>query len=300
MITETANRKADNFSGNLEEAYNYCRYIAQDHYENFPVASLFIPRAKRKHFFAAYAFMRTADDFADNESLEVNQRLQLLYRWQIKLDECYKGTAQEPIFMALSETVKECAIPKEYFDNLLNAFKVDLFKNQYQNFDELREYCSFSANPVGRIVLDILGYGGPSQQASLYSASDSICTGLQLANHWQDVFVDRRKGRSYLPQEEMERFGYSHQDWEREVINASFKALMAFQVRRAREIFLEGRQLLRSLKRPERYEIILIWLGGMRILEKLEHNQYDVLNHRPTINTADIGRMLFRLITLRY
>lgn len=282
-----------------DEAYAYCRQIAKDHYENFPVASLFIPRSKRKHFYAVYAFLRTADDLADNETMEVNQRLRLLLHWQVKLDACYKGVAEEPVFIALRETVQKCVIPKEYFDGLINAFKVDLFKNKYQNFDELLEYCSFSANPVGRIVLCILGYHTHPQKEPLFALSDSICTALQLTNHWQDVFVDHKKGRIYLPQDEMRRFGYSDQDWEKKIINAHFKDLMSFQVLRAREIFMRGRSLLSFLNRPERYEITIIWFGGMRILEKLEKNDYDVLNRRPTLSLWDMLYILYRLIKFK-
>lgn len=285
---------------NPNEAYAYCRELAQSHYENFPVASLFIPKDKRKYFYAAYAFMRTADDFADNTALEIHLRLQLLGQWQNKLDKCYKGQAEDPIFIALKDTVAACGIPKEYFDNLLNAFKVDLFKNRYQNFDELLEYCSFSANPVGRIVLHILGYGNHPDKENLFSASDSICTALQLANHWQDVFDDQKRGRMYLPQDDMHRYGYTAENWQNNLVNLPFKELMKFQIDRAGAIFQKGRILLGQLKRPERYEITLIWLGGMRILEKIKNNDCDVLNRRPTLGYSDFGRILFRLITFKH
>ncbi len=283
----------------LEEAYAICRDLARSHYENFPVASVFIPRDKRKYFFAAYAFMRTADDFADNEAIEIHQRLQLLVQWQALLDACYNGEAKEPVFIALRDTVTRCGIPKEYFDNLLNAFKVDLFKGRYRNFDELLEYCNYSANPVGRIVLCILGYGNREDKDVIFKYSDSICTGLQLANHWQDVFVDRRKQRCYVPLDDMERFGYQKSDWEGSVVNSSFQELMAFETNRASEIFMSGKRLLPILRTPERYEITLIWLGGMRVLEKLRKNNFDILTQRPTIGWADIVLILFRLLTRR-
>lgn len=284
----------------LDEAYAYCRELAQNHYENFPVASLLIPKSKRKYFYAAYAFMRTADDFADNTTIELHLRLQLLGHWQNKLDKCYQGHADDLIFIALQDAVRTCGIPKEYFDNLLNAFKVDLFKNRYQNFDELLEYCSFSANPVGRIVLHILGYGDHPDKENLFAASDSICTALQLANHWQDVFDDQKRGRMYLPQDDLHGFGYTIEDWQNKSVNSSFRELMKFQIDRASGIFRKGRILLGQLKRPERYEITLIWLGGMRILEKIEKNDFDVLHRRPTLGYPDIMRMLYSLITFKY
>ncbi|MBL7995684.1 squalene synthase HpnC [bacterium] len=299
MIAGQAAAQSSAFSGSANDAYDYCRRMAKNHYENFPIASIFIPGSKRKHFYAAYAFMRTADDFADNEALDITQRLQLLLQWQSKLDACYRGIADEPIFVALRETVRTCGIPKDYFDQLLNAFKVDLFKNTYQNFDELLEYCSFSANPVGRIVLCILGYNSHPEKELFYSATDSICTALQLTNHWQDVFVDLRKSRCYLPQDEMVRFSYSVHDMSNKKINTQFANLMAFQVHRARDFFLKGKSVLSYLKRPERYEIILIWLGGMRILEKLEKNNYDVHNRRPEIGVVDAIRILYRMITFK-
>ena len=299
MITGKVGMQSSAFSGSVSDAYDYCRHIAKNHYENFPIASFFIPGNKRKHFYAAYAFMRTADDFADNEALDITQRLQLLLQWQSKLDACYKGIAEEPIFIALRETVKACGIPKDYFDHLLNAFKVDLFKNTYQNFDELLEYCSFSANPVGRVVLCILGYNGHPEKESFYSATDSICTALQLTNHWQDVFVDLKKSRCYLPQDEMAKFGYSIQDMANKTTNTQFENLMAFQVQRARDFFLKGKSVLSSLNRPERYEITLIWLGGMRILEKLEKNNYDVHNRRPEVGVFDAIRILYRMLTFQ-
>jgi squalene synthase HpnC len=285
---------------NLKEAYAYCRELAQSHYENFPVASLFIPKSKRKYFYAAYAFMRTADDFADSSVIDLNLRLQLLSQWQNKLDKCYKGQTEDPIFIALKDTVETCGIPKEYFNNLLNAFKVDLFKSRYQNFDELLEYCSFSANPVGRIVLHILGYVNHPDKENLFSASDSICTALQLANHWQDVFDDQKRGRMYLPQDDLLRFGYTAEDWQNNLVNSAFKELMKFQIDRASGLFHKGRVLLGQLKRPERFEITLIWLGGMRILEKIEKNKFDVLSRRPTLGYSDFARILFRLITFKH
>lgn len=269
------------------EAYLFCRNLAKSHYENFPVASLFIPKKMRKHFFACYAFLRTADDYADNEALPAANRLQQLLNWEKQLDDCYAGKADHPVFIALGETVRTLMIPVELFKNLLNAFKTDLFKNRYRHFNELLEYCEYSANPVGRLTLYMLGYSGHDKIDIIMKASDDICTGLQLTNHWQDVFVDQKKDRLYLPLEDLERFGYSADLWQRRTVNEDFFRLMAFQVERANQYFENGTILFPFLKFPEKHEIRLVWNGGKRILEKIRKNGYDVLNHRPELGVAD-------------
>jgi len=280
----------------IAESYRFCRNLAKSHYENFPIASLFIPKKKRNHFYAAYAFLRTADDFADNEHLTPEQRWFLLTDWQKRLDACYEGKAEEPIFVALGHTVKELRIPKEIFEHLLSAFKTDLFKNRYRNFEEVLEYCMFSANPVGRLTLHILGYASHPDGPSIMKYSDAICTALQLANHWQDVFVDQKKNRLYLPYTDMEAFCYSVEDWNNRIVNDSFRKLMAWEVSRAESLFIEGKKLFPYLKNPEKTEIKLVWHGGMRIIEKLKKVQYNVLNQRPKISTWDklllLGRAL--------
>jgi squalene synthase HpnC len=281
-------------SRNILESYRYCKQLAHAHYENFPIASFFIPKDKRRHFYAAYAFLRTADDIADNEALSVEQRWSLLMDRQKRLDACYEGRAEEPIFIALGETVRHLRIPKEIFYNLLNAFKTDLFKIRYQNFNEVLEYCAFSANPVGRLTLYILGYSDHPQVDRIMSCSDAICTGLQLVNHWQDVFIDQKKDRLYLPQSDLKEFNYTMDDWHQPVVNESFRKLMAFEVERAVSFFKNGKALFQFLKRPEKTEIKLVWHGGMRIVDKLKKVQYDVLNNRPEINNFDKAVILKR------
>jgi squalene synthase HpnC len=284
----------------LGGAQEYCRQVAMDHYENFPIASFFIPKKNRKHFYAAYAFMRMADDLADNEGLEITIRLQLLLQWQAKLDACYEGRAEEPVFLALQESVRELDIPKIFFDDLLNAFKIDLFKNRYRTFDELQDYCRYSANPVGRLVLYILGYAKHAAATEILEASDQICTALQLANHWQDVFLDQKKDRLYIPLCDLENHNYTLSDWRSGRTGEGFQELLRFQVARTKEFFRRGQRVFSYLKFPERYEIGLVWLSGWRILEKIERRNYDVLHHRPTITIFDKSTLLIDLLLSRH
>ncbi|HMY76522.1 MAG TPA: squalene synthase HpnC, partial [Blastocatellia bacterium] len=191
----------------LEAAYAYCRQMAESHYENFPVGSVLIPSQLRKHVYSIYAFARTADDFADEgyetSGLTETQRLAALDDWQQKLDRCFAGDADHPVFIALAATVKDLNLPKKLLADLLSAFKQDVTKRRYADFDEVLDYCTRSANPVGRLILLLFGY----RDERLHQLSDHICTALQLANFWQDVAVDIQKDRVYLPEDDMARFG---------------------------------------------------------------------------------------------
>src|SRR5215831_12399444 len=198
--------------GTVDEAYAYCERLARSHYENFPVGSILVPKRLRKHVYSVYAFARVADDFADEgyETGELTeaQRLAALDDWERKLEDCYRGRADHPVFVALAETVKELRLPIQLFTGLLSAFKQDVVKRRYADFEEVLDYCSRSANPVGRLILLLFDY----REEGLAELSDCVCTGLQLANFWQDVEVDIRKDRVYLPQNEMARFGVSDDD----------------------------------------------------------------------------------------
>lgn len=240
-----------------------------------------------------YAFLRTADDIADNEAIPINLRLKLLLEMEGKLHRCYRDDAVEPIFIALADTVRRVSIPIECFLDLLNAFKVDLFKSRYGTFEELIEYCRFSANPVGDMVLRLWQYDRHPEYDIMKKASDEICTGLQLTNHWQDIFIDRRKGRLYVPLEDMTRFEYTLEEWERELVNSAFRSLMEFECIRARGFFERGAELLTRLRRPHRIHIGLVQRGGMRILDKLSSCRYDVLTARPSLNSFDVLKILW-------
>jgi phytoene synthase len=265
----------------LDDAFAHCAAITNTHYENFPVASFFLPAEKRPYIQAIYAFSRLADDMADESiSGSPEERLQALSAWENQLQECFEGRAQHPVFIALNETVKKNGIPIEPLKNLITAFKQDVTRNRYETFEQLLEYCTLSANPVGRLVLMVFGY----KEEELFKLSDKICTALQLTNFWQDVAIDLRKDRLYLPTEEMRDFGYSTIDWKKETCDDSFRKLLKFQVDRTREMFYEGAPLVNFLDRDLELEIKLIWLGGMTILRQIEKVQYNVYRQRPVLS----------------
>jgi squalene synthase HpnC len=278
------------------EAFAYCERLAQAHYENFPVGSVLVPRRLRKHVYSIYAFARTADDFAD-EGYETSgfteaQRLAALDDWQQKLERCFAGDAEDAVFIALAATVKELDLPKKLFTDLLSAFKQDVVKRRYANFDEVLDYCTRSANPVGRLILLLFGY----REEKLHRLSDDICTALQLANFWQDVAVDIQKDRVYLPQDEMARFGVSIDELREKQFSDRYAALLKFQVERTWELFRRGRPLPEAVSGRLKYELRLTWFGGTRILERIEELGYDTLNRRPMITTFDKLGLLGRTV----
>lgn len=275
----------------IDSSFKYCEQIAKGHYENFPVASLLLPKEKRKYVYAIYAFARAADDFADEEGIEggAAKRLALLDEWNGKLKDCYGGKAYDPIFIALAKTVEDNRIPIEPLENLLNAFRQDVMKQRYKRFDELLEYCKNSANPVGRLVLMIFG----CHDEEFFKYSDKLCTALQLTNFWQDVEVDLRKQRIYLPEDDMIQFDYSYTELEMKQENENFRQLIKFEVERTKKIFDEGKKLIqltaaadKELKKLSK-ELKLTWSSGTTILKKIEEINYNVLNQRPRISGFD-------------
>jgi squalene synthase HpnC len=284
---------ARNRSASLQQAFDTCIQIARAHYENFPVASLFLPANLRPYVAAVYAFARTADDFADEGELTDAERLHALDDWQKKLDACYEGRADHPIFIALQEVIHQKKIPKQLLSDLLTAFIMDVTVHRYRTFEDLLEYCRHSANPVGRLVLYL--FDDASERT--FELSDNICTALQLANFWQDVGLDVGKGRIYIPLEDMERFGYTESGLDQRVASAEFKALMKYEVERTKELFEKGRPLLALARRELRFELTLTWNGGMTILRKIENAAYDVFARRPRLNLLDklslFGRSVF-------
>jgi squalene synthase HpnC len=280
----------------VAEAFAYCERMARTHYENFPVGSLLIPRDRRRHVYSVYAFARIADDFADEGyetgALTEEKRLAALDDWERQLEDCYRGRAEHPVFVALAETVRELRLPVQLFSALLSAFKQDVIKRRYADFDEVLDYCSRSANPVGRLILLLFGY----REERLHDLSDSICTALQLANFWQDVEVDIRKDRVYLPQNEMARFGVVDDDLREKRFNEGYAALLKFQVERTRELFNRGKSLPKMVSGRLAFELRLTWLGGTRILERIEEMGYDTLNARPRISTGDKVALLVKAL----
>jgi hydroxysqualene synthase len=283
---------------NLVESFAYCEQIARAHYENFPVGSLLVPKKSRRHVYSIYAFARTADDFADEgyeRGRNEEERLAALEDWERKLEDCYRGEASHPVFIALADTAKELRLPIQLFRDLLSAFKQDVSKRRYANFEEVLGYCARSANPIGRLVLLLFDH----RDERLHLLSDSICTGLQLANFWQDVAIDIEKDRVYLPQNEMEHFGVSIDDLRERTFNGGYAALLRFQVSRTKELFERGRRLPALVGGRLALELRLTLLGGMRILEKIEEQGYDTLSARPRITTNDKIRLLVRLFSGR-
>ncbi|MFI5253709.1 MAG: squalene synthase HpnC [Bacteroidota bacterium] len=278
MTFETINSVQRTYT--LDEAFAYCAEVTNTHYENFPVASFFLPAEKRPYMQSIYAFSRLADDMADEGPGSPEERLQALNGWEKQLQECYEGQTAHPVFVALNETVTKNGIPIELLKNLITAFKQDVTQNRYETFEQLLGYCACSANPVGRLVLMIFGY----KDEEVYKFSDKICTALQLTNFWQDIAIDLRKDRLYIPAEDMHNSGYTTIDWRKETCDDSFRKLLKFQVDRTREIFYEGAPLINLLDRELELEIKLIWLGGMTILKQIEREQYDVFKHRPVLN----------------
>ncbi len=267
-------------------SYEYCERLARSHYENFPVGSLLVPARLRKHFYSIYAFARTADDFADEgyaEDHSEQERLDLLAEWREMLGHCVRGEPSHPIFVALRHTRDQFDLPVELFEDLLSAFTQDVTTRRYARFGQLLDYCRRSANPIGRLILLLFGY----REESLYRWSDDICTALQLTNHWQDVTVDLDKDRVYIPEEDLARFGVTVEDLKQHSGGAGGPELMAFEAERTRALFRRGKPLCTEVKGRLGLELRTIWLGGWRILERIEENGYDVFTRRPVISIAD-------------
>jgi squalene synthase HpnC len=263
----------------LDEARAYCQRLAESHYENFHVVSRFLPRALRPHFHSIYAYCRISDDLGD----EVGDRsvaLALLGLWGRELDACYDGRARHPVFVALAETIRACAIPKDPFADLLMAFRQDQTVTRYGSMQDVLGYCRYSANPVGRLVL----YACGEVSEENFRLSDATCTALQLANFWQDVRVDFGKDRVYLPQEDMRRFGVSDAMIAAGAATAEFRALLRHEVDYARSLFEEGLPLIGRVNRELAVDLDLFSRGGLAILRAIERQDYDVLSARPSLS----------------
>jgi len=263
------------------EAREYCRRLARSHYENFSVASWFLPRHLRQHFFNVYAYCRISDDLGD-EVGDTAASLQLLEEWETELNACYDGHPRHPVFVALAETVRKFEIPKHEFADLLTAFRQDQSIGRYETFNDLLGYCRYSANPVGHLVLYLCGYRDSERQ----QLSDCTCTALQLANFWQDVGADFAKGRIYLPLEDLRRFGVSEEVIGDGENTAAFREMLKFEVERARVWFTQGMPLIAKVDRALAIDIELFSRGGQEILSAIERQDYAVLGRRPAISKA--------------
>ena len=245
------------------------------------MASWFLPRRLRQHFFNVYAYCRISDDLGD-EVGDATASLVLLDQWQRELDACYEGSPKHPVFVALRETVRQFEIPKHEFTDLLTAFRQDQTVTRFETFNEVLGYCHYSANPVGHLVLYLCGYSDAERQ----QLSDFTCTALQLANFWQDVSVDYAKDRIYLPLEDLRRFGVSEDDIARSQNTPRFCELMKFEVERARDWFRQGLRLVGKVDRELAIDLDLFSRGGMEILNAIEKQDFAVLGNRPAISKS--------------
>jgi squalene synthase HpnC len=271
----------------LAQAYEFCTRVARSHYENFTVASWLMPRAMRKHIHAIYSYARMADDFADEDRDAAK-----LDQWERELDLAYAGAPRHPVFVALADTVRRFDIPREPFADLLRAFRSDLDFHGFETFDDLLGYSRYSANPVGRLVLYLFGYRDAERQR----LSDQVCSGLQLANFWQDVGVDLKKERVYLPRQDMARFGVSLEDLRVHNANSNFVELMRHEVARARKLLMAGAALSAIVDKRLSRDIMIFAGGGLAILRAIERAGCDVFHRRPSLGKLDYLRLGWRAL----
>lgn len=268
----------------LAEAQAWCRQLTTTHYENFHVATFFLPARVRPHFESIYAYCRVADDLGD-EVADPQIATRLLNTWGAMLDECYDTPerSMHPVFVALQETIKACDPPRQLFADLLYAFRMDQVKTEYATWDELLEYSHYSANPVGRLVLWVCGY----REEHLALLSDKVCTALQLANFWQDVVEDAtERGRRYLPAESMVRFGVEEGQIEGRVFTPEFGAMIESLVIRTRTMLLQGGEISKHVDKELAVTLNLFRKGGEAILNGIARQNYDVLRGRPVVSKA--------------
>jgi hydroxysqualene synthase len=291
----------------LAAAYAACEQLARSHYENFPVASYLLPAKMRPHVAAVYAFARLADDMADEGTRPAAERLADLDRWGARLDAALDGGAadREPnafVFVAVRHSIETCRLPRALFHDLLSAFRQDVTVTRYASWESLLDYCRRSANPVGRLVLRIAGHGllvSPSGLTEADAASDAVCTALQLTNFWQDLEVDWMKGRLYVPESIWRAAGASDTDLTSRRLTREWRAALQDVAGRTRALFAEGRPVCAAVSGRLRYQLRATWLGGTRILDKLETADFDVFAHRPTLTKADLPWLLWRTLSWR-
>lgn len=302
---------------NLAEAYAACARFAHNHYENFPVASRLLPRGMRPHVAAVYAFARVADDFADEGDRPAAERLDLLDAWSDRLHACTDpadpGFGPAPratatgrvtvalpaetthIFAALGSTIRTCGLPVSLCDDLLSAFRQDVTTFRYDTWEEVLDYCRRSANPVGRLVLAIAGY----RDDQLDRGSDALCTALQLTNFWQDLERDWRKGRLYLPLDECRLEGAHLEDLDGPALTPAWCRVLRGAGARTAALFDEGRVVCDRVSGRLRLELRFTWLGGRRMLSRLERDDFDVFLQRPALGGADLPVLLWQAMIWR-
>lgn len=285
-------------SGAPEAAYAACLRLARHHYENFPVASRLVPARMRPHVAAVYAFARIADDYADEGVVPVSERRARLAAWRARLRAAAMPGASVPdgphafVFEALRHTLAACDIEPTLLEDLVSAFEQDVDTTRYATWGEVFDYCRRSANPVGRLVLRIAGH----RDERLDTASDAVCTALQLANFWQDLAIDWGRGRLYVPRECYAAHGASLESLDPGALTPEWRAALADCVARARQWFLRGRYVAGAVPGRLGLELRLTWLGGMRVLERLEEAEFDTVRRRPSLGMADGPLLAWRLL----
>jgi squalene synthase HpnC len=277
------------FRPTLEEARAWCRRLTTSHYENFHVATFFLPKRVRPHFESIYAYCRVSDDLGD-EVASPAVALRLLDMWGRMLDECYDRPADSmhPVFVALRETIVECELPRDLFADLLHAFRIDQVKTEYATWDELLEYSRYSANPVGRLVLWVCGY----RDEPLGLLSDKVCTALQLANFWQDVVEDADRGRRYLPAEYLEQFDVDEGQITGRVTTDVFRSMIEALVLRTRRMLMEGGAISGLVDAELAVTLDLFRKGGESILNGIAAQNFDVLRGRPVVSKMTKASLL--------
>ncbi len=273
----------------LAEAQAYCKHLAESHYENFHVATWFLPKRLRPHFQSIYAYCRIADDLGD-EVADPELATRLLDEWGRLLDECYDAprSSLHPVFVALAETVRACSIPRKPFADLLVAFRMDQTVTRYATLQQLEDYSEYSANPVGHLVLYAAGY----DDAEMRSLADKTCTGLQLANMWQDVHEDYERGRVYLSAAAMERHGVAEAQIAQRDFTPQFRELMRELVDYTRTMLREGSALNAKVDAELATTLSLFTRGGLAILDAIEAQDYNVLARRPVVSKAAKAKLL--------
>lgn len=276
----------------FDDAFLHCKKIAKNHYENFPVASVLIPKNKRKYVYAVYAFARFADDIADSAVLKPKEKIERLNSLDSELTKIEKNELSDLLpdnaqtFIALYKTIQDLNIPIEELRNLLTAFKQDSVKHKYDSFNELLDYSNYSANPIGHLVLYIFGYNRVKDK-KLFELSDYICTGLQLINFWQDVARDLEINRVYIPEEVLQKYNYSYELLYSKVEDERYIGIIKELIGKTKEIFKKGENLPALVKGRLKYELKATYYGGLTVINKIEKLNYRTLTTRPVVSGSD-------------
>jgi squalene synthase HpnC len=274
----------------LKKAYKDAIDFTNAHYENFPVISIMVPKQLRKHVAVIYRFARQADDLSDEGNIDTNERIKKLEAYEESLTGCINNNCDSPFWACVKNTIDQCNLSTSNFYNLIKAFKQDVVKKRYKDFDDVLDYCSNSANPVGRLILELNGI----TNLKAFEFSDRICTALQLTNFYQDIPVDYEKDRVYISEDELKKYEISEKQFENREINDKFRQLMKYQVDRVKLFFEEGRHLLNYLNGKLKFQIAWTILGGEAILAKIEALNYNTLNIRPTLSKYDMITLLLK------